>query len=284
VPHVTDRALLLRRFPYGESSLVVQALTREHGRVHLIAKGAYRPSARYFAVLDLFDTLELEWSHQRGRELEPLAAARILERRSDLARDAESFRAALGALDLASAAAHESRSEASLLALVERAFELLRLRAVPARLVEVHFELAFLHQLGLAPALAHCAACGKPAPRRSEPMRVAGTRPGRSRSPFAALAGGRLCRACDAETRAAGRRSGTLPLDVLEFARELQEAADAEDPLPALERAAALCDAAGLARVQDFIARFLEVHLEARPKSLRAFLETENRNVASAAV
>ena len=59
MPHVSDRALLLRRFPYGESSLVVQALTREHGRVHLIAKGVYRPSARFYAALDLFDTLEI---------------------------------------------------------------------------------------------------------------------------------------------------------------------------------------------------------------------------------
>ena len=97
--HVSDRALLLRRFPYGESSLVVQALTREHGRVHLIAKGAYRPSARYYAALDLFDTLEIEWSHQRGRELEPLAAARIVERRCALARDRERYLAAVSALD-----------------------------------------------------------------------------------------------------------------------------------------------------------------------------------------
>jgi len=284
VAHVGDRALLLRRFPYGESSLVVQALTREHGRVHLIAKGAYRPSARFFAALDLFDTLELEWSHQRGRELEPLAAARIVERRADLARDSERFRAALGALELASAAAREARGEAGLLALVERALDLLRSPALPPRLVEVHFELAFLGQLGLAPALAHCASCGRAAPRRADAARVTGRRPGRARAPFSAIAGGRLCRSCDAETRATGRRSGTLPLDVLEFARDLQEAGSDQDPLPALERAAALCDASGLERAHDFVARFLEVHLEARPKSLRAFLETHNRNASAAAL
>ena len=76
----SDRALILRRFAFGESSLVLQVLTRELGRVHLIAKGAYRPTSRYYAALDLFDTLDLDWSEQRGRE--PLD--RITSRRCTL--------------------------------------------------------------------------------------------------------------------------------------------------------------------------------------------------------
>ena len=56
MPTVRDDALILRRFSFGETSLVVQVLTREHGRVHLIARGAYRPKSRYYAALDLFDT------------------------------------------------------------------------------------------------------------------------------------------------------------------------------------------------------------------------------------
>ena len=54
-----DRALVLGRHPWSESSLVVHALTAGHGRVHLLARGAYRPGSRYFAALDLFDTLEI---------------------------------------------------------------------------------------------------------------------------------------------------------------------------------------------------------------------------------
>jgi len=44
------------------------------------------------------------------------------------------------------------------------------------------------------------------------------------------------------------------------------------------------CDAAGLERVHDFVARFLEFHLESRPKSLRAFLSASNRNAPPAVV
>ncbi|MEQ1893151.1 MAG: recombination protein O N-terminal domain-containing protein, partial [Planctomycetota bacterium] len=64
-----DRGLLLRRFPYGESSLVLHVLTRTHGRLALLAKGAYRPSSAYFAAFDLFDTLELSFGAPKGEGL-----------------------------------------------------------------------------------------------------------------------------------------------------------------------------------------------------------------------
>jgi recombinational DNA repair protein (RecF pathway) len=281
LPQVLDRALLLRRFAYGESSLVVQALTREHGRLHLIAKGAYRPTSRFYAALDLFDTLELTWSHQRGRDLQPLAGARILVRRQRIARSTAAFRAAASVLELATAAAREGQQERELQGLVEHALDALDRRHRAPVLVQVEFELAFLQNLGLAPALGHCAACGRPAPvgaRRGAPA-VRGRRPTGTRTAFSASAGGRLCRACAEEARGAGRRVGTLPLDVLDFARQLTEAGEsgAEERVSE-ELAEGGCDAAGLERVHDFVARFLEFHLEARPKSLHGLLASANRN------
>ncbi|MDB4538630.1 recombination protein O N-terminal domain-containing protein, partial [bacterium] len=57
----SGHGLLLRRTPFGETSLVVHVLTPDHGRVELMAKGAHRPRSRFFGVLDWFDTLDLSW-------------------------------------------------------------------------------------------------------------------------------------------------------------------------------------------------------------------------------
>ena len=97
----TDRALLLRRFPYGESSLVLHVLTRAHGRLALLAKGAYRPSSAYYAAFDLFDTLELSFQAPKGDGLALVSGAEILVRRPDLAQDLERYRVASSALELA---------------------------------------------------------------------------------------------------------------------------------------------------------------------------------------
>jgi hypothetical protein len=48
-----------------------------------------------------------------------------------------------------------------------------------------------------------------------------------------------------------------------------------------LEELALRSDAPGLERLRDFVARFVEFHLESRPRSYRGFLLAPNRNAAA---
>jgi DNA repair protein RecO (recombination protein O) len=266
---LADRALVLTRHPFSESSLVVHALTREHGRVHLLARGAYRMTSRYFAVLDLFDELELEWDHSPRRELQSLRAGSIATRRRTLRTSLPAWRAGITLLELSDLAARHDRSDAGLFALANASLADLERAQEPPATTLVRFELAFLHHLGLAPALATCAACGGPAP--------AVIKKPEERAAFSAGAGGRLCRRCAEEARAAGRRVGTLPVGVLDDARRLA----APDARISAEEGPAMSEDR-ITRVRDFVGRFLDYHLETRPRSQRAFLATPNRNAAAA--
>lgn len=258
---VRDRALVLRRFPYGESSLVCHVLTREHGRVHWLAKGAYRATSRYFAVLDFFDTLDATWIHQPERELQSLQSAGIEVRRARVARDLAAYFAGLTMLELAQLGSSDGQGDPRLFEITEAGLDQL-CDGVAADAALVEFELAFLHNLGVAPALGACASCGGSAPAlESNPHEE-------PRAAFSSGAGGRLCRSCAVEARAAGRRVGTLPLAVLERAEQI---------LSRRIRAASL-GATELESTRDFVARFLEYQLEQRPASYRRFLAAPNRN------
>jgi DNA repair protein RecO (recombination protein O) len=57
-----DSGFILHSYPYSETSLLVEAFTREHGRVPLIAKGAKRPHSSWRGVLLAFQPLLLSWS------------------------------------------------------------------------------------------------------------------------------------------------------------------------------------------------------------------------------
>jgi DNA repair protein RecO (recombination protein O) len=252
----TDRALLLKRTPFGESSLVVQALTAGHGRVGILAKGAYRPSSRYFAVLDLCDTLELDWQTNPRAELGTLRSAALLVRRPAIALVPQRFRAATNVLELADITSRAGQPEPELFALAEGALEGLQAGQEAPDAILARFELELLAILGLPPALELCASCAGEA----APVDAAG-----KRAAFSAGAGGRLCRRCAEEARGAGRRVGTLPLEVLEDARSLSGPGAAPAP-------------ARLLKVRDFVERFLGYHLDVQPKSHTRFLATPNRN------
>jgi DNA repair protein RecO (recombination protein O) len=66
-------AYLLHAYPFSESSLIVEAFTRDHGRMSLLARGARRPRSVLRGTLQAFQPLELGWFG--GGEVKTLAKA-----------------------------------------------------------------------------------------------------------------------------------------------------------------------------------------------------------------
>lgn len=64
---------VLHTHPYRETSLIVEVLSRDHGRVGLLAKGARRPHSALRGLLMAFQPLLLDWSG--GGELKTLVRA-----------------------------------------------------------------------------------------------------------------------------------------------------------------------------------------------------------------
>jgi|SRR5688572_23317724 len=57
-----EDSYVLHTYPYKETSLIVEAFTRRHGRVALLARGARRPRSAMRGVLLSFQSLSLSWS------------------------------------------------------------------------------------------------------------------------------------------------------------------------------------------------------------------------------
>jgi len=68
-----EPSYVLHSRPYQESSLLIEALCRSHGRVGLVARGARSAKSRWKSILQPFRPLLLSWS-QRG-ELGTLTSA-----------------------------------------------------------------------------------------------------------------------------------------------------------------------------------------------------------------
>ena len=64
---------VLHAYAYRETSLIVEALTAEHGRVALVARGARRPRSELRGILQAFQPLTLSWAG--GGELRTLLRA-----------------------------------------------------------------------------------------------------------------------------------------------------------------------------------------------------------------
>lgn len=64
-----DRALLLHKISFSDSSIIATWLTREHGRIKTILKGARRPKSPFHGRVDFFLSVDLGWKRARHSEI-----------------------------------------------------------------------------------------------------------------------------------------------------------------------------------------------------------------------
>jgi DNA repair protein RecO (recombination protein O) len=144
--------IILRTRPFTETSLIVNWLTAELGRVSTVAKGARRPKSPFRGKLDLFYEVAFSFQRSRRSELHTLREVSLRETHPALRRD-------LGYLQQASYCAalieQTTEKETPLPAI----FELMRGFLATLTLGPSHpqtvfaFELKLLNELGLQPDL-----------------------------------------------------------------------------------------------------------------------------------
>lgn len=148
-------AIVLRRSDFKESSRIVTCLSREHGRITGLAKGAHRPDSPFLGRIDFLNEIEATFSADRGGLRLLTRAVLRCERRA--LRVPQRFLAASHLAQLCEWAMPELRPEPELYDLLSGGLSLLErcpLAAVPQ--VVLGIELRYLQLLGALPDLDHC--------------------------------------------------------------------------------------------------------------------------------
>jgi DNA repair protein RecO (recombination protein O) len=148
----TAAGLVLRTRPLTETSLIVQWLTPDLGRVATVAKGAQRPKSPFRGKLDLFYLADFSFSRSRRSELHTLREVSLRETYSGLRKD-------LGRLQQASYCAVLVEQATEIETPLNRVFDVMagllaHLAAQPLAAPTIFsFELKLLTELGLKPDL-----------------------------------------------------------------------------------------------------------------------------------
>jgi DNA repair protein RecO (recombination protein O) len=195
-PTASDRGLVLRVWPTGETSVVASLLTSEHGLVRVIAKGARQTRSRLRPLVRPGHLVDLEFSLDPARELQFLRGGAVVL--DPLAQGAtlETSTYLQAALELVDRLRPGDGHEPGLFALCQGFVEVLSC-AGPGHEAALFyaFETALLRLHGTQPALEACTQCGRTA---------SGCAGGALW--FSPAAGGLVCADCTREGAAAGAR------------------------------------------------------------------------------
>jgi DNA repair protein RecO (recombination protein O) len=154
-----DTGIVLRGYPFGEADRVVVLISPHHGKLRTVAKGVRKTTSRFGGRLEPFSHVELVL--YEGRNLDTITQVEVVEAYPRLRSDLERVTAASTMVEAIDAVVQENEPSVALFNLLTEGLRSLEAGTSGRDLVS-----AFLLQLagvvGVAPALDHCAACGRP--------------------------------------------------------------------------------------------------------------------------
>lgn len=145
---------ILRVRPLTETSLIVEWLTPELGRISTVAKGARRPKSPFVGKLDLYYQCEFSFQRSRRSELHTLREIALQSTRSDLRRDIRALSLAAYAGNLLEQATESETPVAELCELFTSFLEVIP-RIAPSAALLYAFEVRLLAELGHGPHVEH---------------------------------------------------------------------------------------------------------------------------------
>ena len=155
-------AIVLRKWPYSETSLIVRVLTPNQGTISLVAKGVNKLKSGSLGVLDIWSLVQIEYGGAPDADMQTLFRSELLDRMAGLSANADRLAAAalIGEIAEWGAPAHQASSKIFMY-LVETLQALSQSGATSANQDGgTNFELLpAIHRgldlLGLAPTLKH---------------------------------------------------------------------------------------------------------------------------------
>src|SRR3954452_20872778 len=159
-----DRCICLRKFEYSETSQILTLLSREHGLLRVIAKGAHRVTkagaSKFGGGIDLLDVADAVFTHAPDRDLAPLTEWTLREGPLELHRDLRGMYLGLYAAELVGLLIEEHDPHAELFDRLEQT--LIALATLRCEEAFLCFELDLLREAGYLVELSGCVCCNSP--------------------------------------------------------------------------------------------------------------------------
>ncbi|MCG6909134.1 MAG: DNA repair protein RecO [Deltaproteobacteria bacterium] len=155
----TTPAILIRRVDYGDYDLILTFLTRNRGKISLIAKSAKRSKKRFGGLLELFNSLDIVVSRRRGRGLAVIQEASLIQPLFNIAADIRKTAYASYWAELVNLWLEEERQQKDVYDLLAYVLTELDAGTISGEVLSILFQMRFLDMSGLCPNLSNCCTC-----------------------------------------------------------------------------------------------------------------------------
>ena len=168
MPLYRDKAVTLRRYELGESSLIVSLFTRNRGKIKVVARGAKNLKSPFAGRLEPFNTVDVVYYGKENVSLYRLTSIDVSSARVSIAEDLDKFSRACYLAEVLEAGVKEQDPNRAVFETADTALEMIASESnrQSLDLIVRLFDVKFLEHIGYRPTLTRCVSCRGALPDR----------------------------------------------------------------------------------------------------------------------
>jgi len=158
---IATNAIVLKRIPYGDTSVICRVFTEKMGKVSILAKGAWKPKNAAGPVLEPINHIHIQFYHKNTRNIQILKETGFVQQFSALRNNLCRIILALAVVEIIDKSLFDSNPSPILYRLVWRVLDKLNDENQNFWFVFSFFLYQLLLQLGFMPDLKNCSKCSQ---------------------------------------------------------------------------------------------------------------------------
>lgn len=162
MPDFSEDAILLRKIEYGDHDLIISFLTKNRGKISVIAKNAKKSVKRFTGALDLFSANHIQCTLPKKKKdaLIILAQADLENGYADIRYDVFKTAYASYWVELIYFWVEDGRKQTQLYDLLEFSLGALSKGTIRRSVLSLLYQIRFMHVSGFSPWIDSCVYCG----------------------------------------------------------------------------------------------------------------------------
>ena len=144
-------AIILRRFPYGDTSIIAHVFARETGKVSVIVKGARRKGSIMAACFQPLSYLDIIYYHKDTRDIQTISKADFIQTWSRFSEDLNAVSMALALLEITDKTMVNYDPHPELFDSLVAVISAFDIGLVPKNILYWHYQLRVLTIMGFKP-------------------------------------------------------------------------------------------------------------------------------------
>ena len=157
--HTAD-AIVLRRYPYRETSVIVSCLTDRYGKLKGLVKGLRQQPSRRRSAMEPMTVNRIVFYDTHTSQIHLISQCELLSPLTALQHDLETVHAAALCVDLTDTVIPLNEPQPAVYRLLKSALERLAVAGSDPAVIRTHFIVRFLRLAGFQPQVDECTGCG----------------------------------------------------------------------------------------------------------------------------